>query len=387
MQLFRAASIQRWNDKVRPFDICELDKQAHKMIIAYLLARLEEKYTRVNWIEIIEGGIFELLQRTVLTDLRPQIFHRIKEDQEKYRSLNDWAYQQLLPAIEPLGESFCQRYREYFSTSDDSVSKRIIGAAHFSATRWEFSFIEHANPNGYEIDAIRKEITLESQKYYDLEGMKLLALYPGYGDFVNLCGELRFQQRWSTIPRLPGTSVLGHMLMVAILSYLFSLQIGSCDKRRINNYYTGLFHDLPEVLTRDIISPVKRSTSGLAELIKQYEKEEMEKVYALLDPEWHDDIRLFTEDEFSSIVHLDSGVARKSSEEINRCFNSDDYRPRDGELVKATDELCAFVEAYTSTRNGISTPELESAMKHIRNSYCARTIAGIDFEALLAEFE
>ncbi len=28
-------SMQRWNDKIRPVDLRELDKQAHKMIIAY----------------------------------------------------------------------------------------------------------------------------------------------------------------------------------------------------------------------------------------------------------------------------------------------------------------------------------------------------------------
>ncbi|MDD5402478.1 MAG: HD domain-containing protein [Dehalococcoidales bacterium] len=386
MQLFKAASMQRWNDKVRPVEFCELDKQAHKMIIAYMLARLEEKHTEINWTEIIEGGIFELLQRTVLTDLRPQIFHRIKADGEKYRSLNEWSFKELSPAIEPLGGEFCRRYREYFQSSDDSITKRIISAAHFYATRWEFSFIEHANPNGYEIDQIRQEIQQDNQKYYDLEGMKLIVLYPRYNQFINLCGELRFQQRWSTIPRLPKTSVLGHMLMVAILSYLFSLQIGACSTRRINNYYTGLFHDLPEVLTRDIISPVKKSTSGLADLIKQFEKEEMEKVYKLVDPEWQPDIKLFAEDEFASVVHVDGRAVKKSSREISQSYNSDIYRPRDGELVKAVDELCAFVEAYTSTENGISAPELGDAMKQIRHSYQARTVAGIDFSALFDEF-
>ncbi|MDD5605321.1 MAG: HD domain-containing protein [Dehalococcoidales bacterium] len=386
MLLFKAASMLRWNDKMRPIELCELDKQAHKMIIAYMLARLEEKHTSVSWVGIVEGGIFELLQRTVLTDLRPQIFHRIKENREKYRSLNEWAYQELSPAIEPLGRDFCQRYQEYFQISDNSISKRIVSAAHFYATRWEFAFIERANPNGYEIDQIRRDILRDNQKYYDLEGMKLLALYPNYNDFINLCGELRFQQRWSTTPRLPKTSVLGHMLMVAILSYLFSLQLGACSARRINNFYTGLFHDLPEVLTRDIISPVKKSTSGLADLIKQYEKEEMEKVYALLDPEWHDEIRLFTEDEFANIVHIDGSIVKKSSEEINQHFNHDNYKPRDGSLVKAVDEICAFVEAYTSNENGISAPELSQAMEHIRGAYLGKKIAGISFDALLSEF-
>ncbi|MGZ7169402.1 MAG: HD domain-containing protein [Halobacteriota archaeon] len=31
-----------------------------------------------------------------------------------------------------------------------------------------------------------------------------------------------------------------------------------CYRRRFHNFFGGLFHDLPEALTRDIISPVKR---------------------------------------------------------------------------------------------------------------------------------
>ena len=37
--LFEAASIQRWNDHIRPEHFTELDKQAHKMIYAYILAK------------------------------------------------------------------------------------------------------------------------------------------------------------------------------------------------------------------------------------------------------------------------------------------------------------------------------------------------------------
>jgi len=385
-QLFRAASMQRWNDKMRPIEFTELDKQAHKMIIAYLLARLEEKSSSVDWIEIIEGGIFELLQRTVLTDLRPQIFHRIKADNRKYQALNDWAYNELEPAIEPLGAGFCKRFRSYFNTSDDCMSKRLLSAAHFTATRWEFKFIENANPGGYEIASIRGEIHAGIEKYYDLESMKEIILYPRYSDFLDLCGELRFQLRWSTLPRVPRTSVLGHMAMVAVLAYLFSLQAGACRSRCINNFYTGLFHDLPEVLTRDIISPVKKSSPALAELIKQYEKQEMAKVYSLLDEGWRPDMRLFAEDEFSDVVHLEGKPVKKTFEEIEAAYNSDEYRPRDGSLVKAVDELCAFVEAWSSTANGISAPELSQAVASIRRSYTGRTVAGIDFGKLLEEF-
>ena len=40
--LYEAAHIQRWNDHIRPNGFTELDKQAHKMMIMYVLARHEE---------------------------------------------------------------------------------------------------------------------------------------------------------------------------------------------------------------------------------------------------------------------------------------------------------------------------------------------------------
>ena len=86
--IYDAASMQRWNDKVRPVDLRELDKQAHKMIIAYVIGKEEERENEVDWCEIIEGGIFEFLQRLILTDLKPQIFNEIKKDRGKYKRLN-----------------------------------------------------------------------------------------------------------------------------------------------------------------------------------------------------------------------------------------------------------------------------------------------------------
>jgi len=36
-KIFQPASLQRWNDQIRPIEFTELDKQAHKMIIAWIL--------------------------------------------------------------------------------------------------------------------------------------------------------------------------------------------------------------------------------------------------------------------------------------------------------------------------------------------------------------
>ncbi|MCA6069567.1 MAG: HD domain-containing protein [Endomicrobium sp.] len=51
----------------------------------------------------------------------------------------------------------------------------------------------------------------------------------------------------------------------------------------VNNFYSALFHDLPEILTKDIVSPVKSSISGLEDIIKQYERKQVdEKILPLI---------------------------------------------------------------------------------------------------------
>lgn len=392
LKIFEAASMQRWNDQIRPVDLKELDKQAHKMIIAYILGRFEEEKNHAifNWIEIIEGGIFEFLQRIVVTDLKPQLFNKIKSDPERYDRLNQWVYEKIKPTINPLGQDFCARFRSYFSNREENINKRILGAAHICATMWEFNIIKRANPDGFEITEIAETLNRKRETYSDLEGIKQLNRNIDLKRFVDLCGQLRFQIRWSHLHRVPSTSVLGHMLIVAILSYLFSKSLPNDvkGKRCSNNYFTGLFHDFPEVLTKDVINPVKSSFEEMADVIKGYEKDEMEeKVYRLIPVVWHDDMRRFTENEFKSNVVINKEIEWKSSDEINRDFYQDTFSPRDGELVKAVDHLAAFIEAYLALKNGMKNYDLERSIYKLHGDYEHKTIAGINFGEIYADFD
>lgn len=366
IKLTNGAAMTRWNDKLCPVELTELDKQAHKMIIAYVLSKFEEENNnKFDWIAIIEGGIFEFLQRLILTDLKPQLFHKIKNDRKKYNELNKWVYKEILPLISPLGKAFCQRYKQYFMENKSNLYKTILEAAHFYATKWEFNIIERANPDGYEINEIKTTIRKKQEQFNHLKGIQQLGLYSDLQDFIDLCGELRYQIRWSHLNRMPKTSVLGHMLIVAILSYLFTLEIEGSRIRCINNYFTGLFHDLPEVLTRDVINPVKRSVEGLDDIIKDYEYEEMEeRILSIIPAGWVKEIKFYTENEFSDVA----GV-------------------RDGSLVKAADTLTAFTEAYLSIKNGIGHPEFRDAFNSFLESNRNTKISGLDLGKIYREFD
>jgi len=194
LKLFSAAYMQRWNDKLRSVDLNELDKQAHKMIIACFLGKFEESNPEFDWLTIIEGGLFELLQRVVVTDLKPPVYYRIREDPGKYQRLNEWVYGQLEPVLIAFDPRFAERFKEYSTDGDNSdINRKLLSAAHFSATSWEFAILERTNPHGYEIREIRRRIDERQEQYYDLRGMQQLALYTRHRNFVDLCGELRFQ--------------------------------------------------------------------------------------------------------------------------------------------------------------------------------------------------
>jgi len=366
LKIYEAASMQRWNDQIRIVELTELDKQAHKMIVAYILGKCEEDINGkdIDWIKIIETGLFEFLQRIVLTDLKPPLFHKIKENNKEYRQLNQWVFNKISPIISHLGDDFCKRFKSFLMSDKEDTNQRIVDAAHFYVTKWEFDIIKRGNPGGYQNNEISKSIQLKQEKYSNLKSMKKILGSKQLTDFVNICGQLRFQIRWSHLHRVPKTSVLGHMLIVAIFSYLFSYLTKADRERCVNNYFTGLFHDLPEVLTRDIINPVKKSVEGLYDIIKEYEQQEMEKkIYKLIPKRWHSDIRMFTEDEFS---------------------NTD---VRDGELVKGADDLAAFIEAYLSLNNGIQNEDMLDAKISLSEKYKSKIISGINFGEIYADFD
>lgn len=391
--LYEAAHIQRWNDHIRPNGFTELDKQAHKMIILYILARYEEEDHGVtlDWRALIEGGIAEFLHRIVLTDIKPPVFHQLM----KYHGheLNQWVYEQLSERIPGFDQEFLPAMQRYLDNHTyKTKEKRLLRAAHYMASQWEFNIIYPFNKGIYGIEKTKEEINNEIENHYDLAGVQKLRLHGKTSKFVDLVGQLRFQKRWSQSPRVPETSVMGHVLIVAILAYFCSIQIGADDDRLVNNFLCGLFHDLPEVLTRDIISPVKSSVSGLDVLIKDIERKQVdEKILPLLPDSWADDIEYYTQNEFADKYMIGSEMFTFPSEEaLNAAIEAhrgEVHKVVDGEILKGCDHLAAFVEAFLSLEHGISSKHLTSAIRDLKAKYTGRIIGGVDFGSIYDQFK
>lgn len=360
------------------------------MMILYILAKYEEQDhgAKLNWRVLIEGGIFEFMHRIILTDIKPPIYHELMRVHG--RKLNAWIYSQLERRVPELDEVFFDKLKRWFDYPEENrLEKKLLRAAHYLATQWEFGIIYHFNQAIYGIDATKAAIESNIEDHYDLAGVQKISLKGKTSKFIDLVGQLRFQKRWAQSPRVPETSVMGHVLIVAILGYFCAAELGACDERIVNDFLCGLFHDLPEVLTRDIISPVKTSVEGLDDLIKDIEKRQVaEKLLPLLPWGWHEEILYFTQNEFTNRIMLDGVPTEVSEEELNGKYNVDrhGYKAVDGRMLKGCDHLAAFVEAYLSTEYGITSKHLLNGMADLREKYKNKTIAGINFGAVYDEF-
>ncbi len=384
--LFSTASIDRWNDQIRPVDFVELDKQSHKMIIAWLLGRIEESENGVSidWNRLIDFGVCEFIYRAVVTDLKPPVFHYLQK--HKRAELDDYVKSVVFPVID---EKLKKRFETYLTFDPSSMERRILNAAHFLASRWEFDIIYDFRPGAAGVKEIKDKIDKEVEDYLDLTGVRRIELGKKSRSFLEICAMLRFQKRWAKTPLLPKTSVLGHSFFVAVLTYLMSLEYGACEKKLYNNFFCALFHDIAESLTRDIISPVKYGVKGLDLLLKEYEDTVIEdRLLPLLPPYLRSEMSYFIKDEFADRI-IEKGEVKKISdpEMMLHRYNENRFSPVDGSLIKVADHMGAFMEACASIHNGVAPTELKNAKEALKKRYKGFALFGIDIESIFTRLE
>lgn len=402
LHLFGGFSVKRWNDLVRPMELNEMDRRASAMMLAYFLGKLEEREGKhIDWDTIIYSGVFDLLRKIALSDIKETVHRRIRiEYPEEYRRLNLWVADAVAPILEPYGLS--QRFREYVSAVPDNWAYRrvagdpdaasnavqVLEAARSYSSYREFRIIKGVNDHDPRVPSIESDLRRRMEPYLDLAGMRQLILELDLYRVMSVADRLRYQTRWSRTPRIPETAVLGHSLMVAVFTLLLSEQQHACPRRRFNNFFGGLFHDLPEAVTRDIVAPTKTATPGLPDIVKKIEDETVaEELYPHMTPEIADEVRYFVEDEFDSRIVEDGQIRVVSTERITGEYNEDRYRPIDGELIRIADEFSAYLEAQQSIQLGVATHILLEGAERLFGKYTSHeTSAGVATKSMFEQF-
>ena len=317
-RIFEGFSIQRWNDLIRPFDLVEMDKSAEKMVLTYIIGKYEEHRKKyVDWKWLIYASLFDLLRKISLCDIKApvqQMLHR--EFPDEYMRLNEWVLNGYKAMISD--EKLFSEFTIYVGQQSGNIpiptelrtTVNIYRAAHKYSTIRELEMLAVVNEKE-RLKNIRNELELEIQPYLELEGLQKLMTHQKAFDFILKIEQLRFQTRWNQTPRVPATSVLGHCFYVAIMTLLLGRESNPnmCRQRVINNFFSALFHDLPESVTRDIISPVKQATDDLPNIVKKIENEIVSKeLVPLMEDFFVNQVIYYTSDEFSNRIQDEAGI-------------------------------------------------------------------------------
>ena len=394
LKIFEGFSIQRWNDLVRPFELVEMDKAGEKMVIAYILAKYEEhKGKKINWSWMIYASLFDLLKKIALCDIKAPVQQMLKKEfPDEYMRLNEWVLNQYRQLI--TDDDLFSRFTIYVGQKAGSFSipndlqhtVHVYQAAHKYSTMRELEMLSPVNEKE-RISDIDFQLKNEIQPYLDLEGLQKFITHQKEFNFLLKIEQLRFQTRWNQTPRVPKTSVLGHCFFVAIMTLLLGRESNPhmCERRIINNFFSALFHDLPESVTRDIISPVKQATDELPNIVKKIEDEIVNKeLVPFMESFYVNEILYYTSDEFSDrIISADGNVEVVSWADLNTKYNFEVYNPVDGKLVRICDHLSALMEADISIKHGTTSVHLESGREGMLHYYKdGQIISGIDVNSL-----
>lgn len=390
LKIFEGFSIERWNDLVRPFPLVEMDKTAEKAVLAYMIGKTEEaRGNAIDWDAIIYGTFFDLLRKIALCDIKSPVQRMIKREYpEEYVRLNEWVIDQYRPVIadSSLLDAFSAHL--FAPRGESDLTARVLRAAHKYSAMREIEMIRPSNEPSRLVE-IDRGLASDLDGLLDLRGLSLLVDKKRPYEFIMQIERLRLQTRWNQTPRVPGTSVLGHSYYVAALTLLMGREIG-CDSARVyGNFFSALFHDLPEAVTRDIISPVKQATEALPLVVKEIENRIVEReLIPLMDDSFRDELLYFMGDEFENRVMGDDGQERRVPfDELGSDQAHPPKMPVDGRLVRVADHISAFVEADSSIRYGITSNHLTEGRRKILALYGnGLPVNGLDVASFFREF-
>lgn len=376
VKIFEGFFIQRWTDLIRPFEIVEMDKAAERMYIAYILGKMEEERGAfVDWQWMIYASLFDLMKKLFLCDIKSPLQSLIKAKYpEEWAHLSSWIINNYKLIV---GDAdLLDKFERYMKTPSEKLDERllpttrILRAANKMASLRELEMLSIVNEKERTAH-IHTQVLSELQEFTDLAGLSAILMRQRTRDFLLKVEQLRFQIRWNQTPRIPKSSVLGHCYFVAVVTLLLSRQNPAmCAERVTNNFFSALFHDLPEAVTRDIISPVKQATDEFPSIIKKIEDETVRaELLPLMEDSYKDELLYFITSEFENRVRLNGETVFVDFADLDEKYNEAIFHPVDGKIVRAADHLAAFLEAGFSIKYGVSPPHLHAGLQELLEKY------------------
>ncbi len=291
LMLTRWLSIIRWNNFPRVVDTMQMDNVGSTLHAALFLAYQEENITgiRIDTLYLMKKIIFTSLADLILSDINSGTKWYIKKLDEKiFDELYEKAFAFFLSGEAP--ESLKNDFKETLHRDDKQLEDKIFLAAKKYVWYAEAQANARVFQEIYEVPLweIKKSLKELSQ---DLECLKELLRNSDYEKYLAHIFRLSYSMRWNQYQRNTPISVMSHKVVVCYISYIIGMIWNDqWEDNDINNMLMrAIYHDVPEVITGDIITPTKKAVPGFVELLEKVEETMMDDyLFGYITPDYKD---------------------------------------------------------------------------------------------------
>ena len=263
--------MERWGSINAKDDFNQLVKQATNATVLFFLGKQYEyeTKTKLNWEIFPRIMTFYACKNVYATaDVTEAVINRtLKTATLPPSAMTDYAIEKIAEKISPEFAEWCC---EGIGTDEETLYK----AASKIATLVELRQISSTDRR-FKRDKL-KSIERDLSKYKSIPGMKEMTSERML-NAMQFIAKMRYQNRWATFPKNVKCSVLGHEFDTAVYSYIISIEKGFCESNATKAFFLGLFHDLGELLTKDMPSSTKDGIDGYRDASEIVEEELMEE--------------------------------------------------------------------------------------------------------------
>ncbi|MDD2907773.1 MAG: HD domain-containing protein [Candidatus Gracilibacteria bacterium] len=288
LMLTRGVTMKRWNNFPRIEDVSHLDNVGYVIHIALFLAYLEEKNgKKVDREFLIKRIIFNSFSYLLISDINSGTREYIRQiDSEIFSKIEEQGYKFILLMDAP--ESI---KKDIFDTINDDNKKLellIISVAKKYAGLNECLVNHKIYSDIYEVPLDQINSFLYTKRS-ELKSLDILLTNENYKKYLSHIRRLNHSMRWSGQTRIFPVSVMSHLVIITFISYVLGkLENDFGANLDIDELMLkSIYHDIPEAITGDIITPTKKSVDGFEEVLEQVEIKMMDDyIFSYVDSEY-----------------------------------------------------------------------------------------------------
>lgn len=267
----------------------QMDNVGATLHTALFLVYQQKQVTweHIDTLYLIKKIIFISFSDLILSDINSGTKWYIKKIDEKiFDTLYSKAYDYFLSWEAP--EYLKQDMRDTLWASDKLLEDQIIAAA--KKYLW---FVEASNnarvfAEIYEVPLgeIKKELNILSE---DLISLKELLNNTDHEKYLAHIYRLSSSMRWNQYQRTSPISVMSHKVIVTYISYIIGMLGNNAGETNDieDMLMRAIYHDVPEVITGDIITPTKKAVPWFVELLEKVEETMMDDyLFGYISPEY-----------------------------------------------------------------------------------------------------